>query len=424
MLPSLPARGAAPAPLRQWLRSQPPLLLTLPGACRCRSPTRRLHRPGALREWHPISLGAKVVDEVVRRSGGSGEHVEDVIVGCVSQVGAQAGNIGRNIVMASGLPETVPGTAVDRQCGSSQQAIHFAAQAVMSGTMDVTIAAGVEHMTGVPIGANVADAVAAGHGVPSSDEIKEKYGAALEARGQKFFSQFEGAEIVAEKFNLSREDLDSFAVKSHERAVNATENGYFDREILPLEGLDKEGNTITHSKDEGIRPGTNMEGLAKLKDLKGMNSKGKLKGIVTAGTSSQICDGASAILIANEAGLKKMGVKPRAKIIGLSVAAADPVMMLSGPIPATQNMLERMDMKIDDFDLYEVNEAFAPVPLAWAQAVGADKEKLNVNGGAMALGHPLGGTGCKLMTTLLHELERRGDKLGIQVRILYSRLLC
>jgi acetyl-CoA C-acetyltransferase len=225
--------------------------------------------PGALRDWHPISLGARVVDEVVQRSGGEGKWVEDVIVGCVSQVGAQAGNIGRNIVMASNLPEHVPGTTVDRQCGSSQQAIHFAAQAVMSGTMDVVIAAGVESMTNVPIGANVADAVAAGHGIPTSDEIKAKYGAALEARGQKFFSQFEGAEIVAEQYELTREDLDSFAVKSHARAVVATQEGRFKREILPLQGLDKEGNEIIHDTDEGIRPGTTMEGLAKLKDLKG-----------------------------------------------------------------------------------------------------------------------------------------------------------
>ncbi len=196
--------------------------------------------------------------------------------------------------------------------------------------------------------------------------------------------------------------------------MRATEGGYFKREILPLVGLDKEGNEIVHEKDEGIRPGTNMEGLAKLKDLKGLNSKGKLKGIVTAGTASQICDGAAAILICNEAGLKKMGVKPRAKFTGLSVAAADPVAMLSGPIPATKMMLNKMGAKIEDFDLYEVNEAFAPVPLAWAKALGADLDKLNVNGGAMALGHPLGGTGCKLMTTLLHELERRGGKRGIQ----------
>ena len=316
--------------------------------------------------------------------------------------------------MASNLPENVPGTTVDRQCGSSQQAIHFAAQAVMSGVQDVVIAAGVESMTNVPIGANVADAVAAGHGVPSSDEIKAKYGAALEARGLSFFSQFEGAEIVAEQYDLTREDLDSFAVKSHARAVVATAEGRFTREILPLQGLDKEGNEITHDKDEGIRPGTDMESLGKLKDLKGMNSKGKLSGIVTAGTASQICDGAAAILICNEAGLIKMGVKPRAIITGLSVTAADPVAMLSGPIPATQMMLEKMDAKIEDFDLYEVNEAFAPVPLAWAKALGADIEKLNVNGGAMALGHPLGGTGCKLMTTLLHELERTGGKKAIQ----------
>ena len=291
---------------------------------------------GRLREWHPISLGAKVVDALIERSGADGSLVEDVIVGCVSQVGAQAGNIGRNIVLASNLPETVPGTSVDRQCGSSQQAIHFAAQAVMSGTQDIVIAAGVEHMTGVPIGANVADAVKAGHGVPISDEIKDKYSEALSERDLKFFSQFEGAELLAAKWDISREQMELFAEASHAKAQAATEAGLFSREILPLAGKDKEENEVVHDSDEGIRPGTTAVGLKRLKDLKGLRTKGKTHGRVTAATSSQICDGAAAILIANEAGLKKLGLKPRAKFIGLTVAAADPVVMLGGPIPATE----------------------------------------------------------------------------------------
>lgn len=369
---------------------------------------------GVLRDWHPIALGAAVIDGILERTHIDGSLVDDVIVGCVSQVGAQSGNIGRNIVLASGLPESVPGTAVDRQCGSSQQALHFAAQAVMSGTQDVVIAAGVEHMTSVPIGSNVADGVKAGHGLPISDKIVEKYMPALTERGQKFFSQFEGAELVAEKYDISRLDMEAFAVASHAKAVSATKAGHFKREIVALKGKDKEENEVVHDKDEGIREGTSMESLAKLKDLKGMTSKGASKGMVTAGLASQICDGASAILICNEAGLSKLGLRPRAKIIGLTVAAADPVMMLSGPIPATEKLFERTGMTIDEIDLYEVNEAFAPVPLAWAKAMNADLSKLNVNGGAMALGHPLGGTGCKLMTTLLHELERRNGRYGVQ----------
>lgn len=370
---------------------------------------------GRLREWHPISLGAAVIDSLVDRTGIDGALVDDVIVGCVTQVGAQSGNIGRNIVLASKLPETVPGTSVDRQCGSSQQAIHFAAQAVMSGVQDVVIAAGVEHMTSVPIGANVADGFKAGHGLPMSDDIMDKYGEALKARGQRMFSQFEGAELVAEKYDISREDMDSFAVASHAKALNATEKGYFKAEIVPLEGKEKGSDDIViHDKDEGIRPSTTMEGLAKLKDMKSVTSKGKMSGRVTAGTSSQICDGSAAMLICNEEGLKKLGLKPKAKIISLTLAGSDPVMMLAGPIPASEKALKKANLKIEDMDLYEVNEAFAPVPLAWAKALNADLDKLNVNGGAMALGHPLGGTGCKIMTTLLYELERRGGRYGLQ----------
>ncbi len=370
---------------------------------------------GRLRDWHPISLGAAVLDALVDRAGIDPAHVDDVIVGCVSQVGAQAGTIGRNMVLASPrIPEHVPGTAVDRQCGSSQQAIHFAAQAVMSGVQDVVIAAGVEHMSSVPIGSNIRDGFKAGHGLPGSPEIMAKYGARLKARGQPGFSQFEGAELVAEQYGITRRDMEELAVASHARAVTAQREGRFKREIVPLMGVDKQGNEVVHDADEGVRPNTSLAGLAKLPSLKKRASKGKYDGMVTAGLASQICDGAAALLICNARGLRKLGVQPRARFLGLSVAAADPVVMLSGPIPATEKVFAQSGLGMSDMDLYEVNEAFAPVPLAWAKALGADLAKLNVNGGAMALGHPLGGTGCKIMTTLLHELERTGGRYGLQ----------
>lgn len=284
----------------------------------------------------------------------------------------------------------------------------------MSGVQDVVIAAGVEHMTSVPIGASVADGFKSGHGLPVENSIMAKYGKRLQERGQRMFSQFEGAEIVCEKYDISKEEMDRFAVQSHAKAVRATKMGYFKREIVPLQGVDKKGNPVVHDSDEGIRPNTNMAGLARLKSLKEMTSKGKTKGRITAGLASQICDGAAAMLICNEAGLRKLGLRPRARFVSLALAGSDPVMMLAGPIPATKTALERAHLTIDDMDLYEVNEAFAPVPLAWAKEIGADLEKLNVNGGAMALGHPLGGTGAKLMTTLLHEMERRGARYGLQ----------
>ena len=334
---------------------------------------------------------------------------------CVSQTGGQAGNIGRNMVLASKhIPESVPGTSVDRQCGSSQQAIHFAAQAVMSGVQDVVIAAGVEHMTSAPIGSNVYDAFKArknSQSIPRNASIQEKYGARLEARGLTSFSQFEGAEILAENYNITRKEMDISAVASHAKAVHAIKNGYFKREIVPLMGKDKEGNDVVHDTDEGVRPNTSLAGLAKLPDMK---SRGKNEGRITAGLSSQICDGAAALLICNARGLKKLGVSPRARIVSLSVAGDDPVQMLGGPIPATKKALAAAGMTMAQMDVYEVNEAFASVPLAWAKALGADLNKLNPNGGAMALGHPLGGTGAKIMTTLLHEMERRGSKYGIQ----------
>jgi acetyl-CoA acetyltransferase family protein len=370
---------------------------------------------GRLSKWHPITLGAAVLDGLVEKAGIEASLVDDVIAGCVSQNGGQAGNIARNMVLASErIPESVPGTSVDRQCGSSQQAIHFACQAVMSGTQDVVIACGVEHMSSVPIGSNVADSFAAGHGLPIDDNINRKYGERLKARGQRMFSQFEGAEILAETYNISREEMDQFALASHKKAAAATAAGRFKSEIIPLQGTDKQGNQVLHDSDEGFRPNSTIGNLQKLKSLKELQSKGKKHGLITAGLASQICDGAAAVLICNEDGLKKLGVKPRAKVVALALAGSDPVMMLGAPIPATQTALAKAGLKIEDIDIYEVNEAFASVPLAWAKELGADLEKLNVNGGAMALGHPLGGTGAKLMTTLVHELERRNARYGIQ----------
>ena len=356
---------------------------------------------GKLSDWHPSDLGAFVLDEIVKRSGVEPAAIDDVIFGCVSQSGAQSGNIARTAVLASSLPESVPGTTVDRQCGSSQQAIHFAAQAVMSETQDIVIAGGVEVMSQVPIGSAILDSFKAGHGQPFGGK-----GTTARYPGVQF-SQFSGAEMMAKKWELSRDDLDSFAYASHKKAINATEAGFFDREIVPIEGKLPSGEAEMVTADEGIRFDATQESLSGLKTL-------TEDGVITAGTSSQICDGAAAVMIVNDAGLKKLGLKPRAKIISLALAGDDPIMMLSGPIPASRTALEKASLSINDIDLYEVNEAFAPVPLAWAKELDADLDKLNVNGGAMALGHPLGGTGAKLMTTLLHELERREGKYGLQ----------
>ena len=356
---------------------------------------------GKLSGWHPADLGAEVLNELVNQTGIDPKDIDDVIFGCVDQVGAQSGNLARNSVLASCLPESVPGTTVDRQCGSSQQAIHFAAQAVMSGTQDVVIAGGVEAMSMVPIGASVKDGFDAGHGFPFSAEgIAKRYPGV-------FFSQFTGAELVAEKWKLSRENLDAFALESHQKAKHATEMKYFDKEILPLAGRNEHNDNDMVFADEGIRFDASLEALAGLNPV----TEG---GVITAGNASQITDGAAAIMICNDEGLKKIKVDPRAKIIALSVVGDDPVFMLTGPIPASHDVLARAKMSIDDMDIYEVNEAFAPVPLAWAIELGADKAKLNVNGGAMALGHPLGATGAKLMTTMLHELERIEGKYALQ----------
>ena len=356
---------------------------------------------GSLSLWHPADLGAKVLDELVLQTGIDPALIDDVIFGCVDQVGAQSGNVARNAILASSLPESVPGTSVDRQCGSSQQAIHFAIQAVMSGTQDVVIGGGVEIMSMVPIGASIKDGYEAGHGLPfDSEGMKTRYPGI-------FFSQFTGAELMAEKWNLSRQDLDNFALSSHQKAMLAVEGKYFDREILPVQAKNAEGKSDIIFVDEGIRYDASLEALAGLKSV----TEG---GVITAGNASQITDGAAAVMICNDAGLKKIKTDPRARIVAISVVGDDPIMMLGGPIPASHKVLKAAGLNIDDIDLYEVNEAFAPVPLSWAIELKADKDKLNVNGGAMALGHPLGATGAKLMTTLLHELERRDAKFGLQ----------
>ena len=356
---------------------------------------------GSLSLWHPADLGAKVLDELVLQTGIDPALIDDVIFGCVDQVGAQSGNVARNAILASSLPESVPGTSVDRQCGSSQQAIHFAIQAVMSGTQDVVIGGGVEIMSMVPIGASIKDGYEAGHGLPfDSEGMKTRYPGI-------FFSQFTGAELMAEKWNLSRQDLDNFAFSSHHKAMLAVEGKYFDREILPVQAKNAEGKSDMIFVDEGIRYDASLEALAGLKTV----TEG---GVITAGNASQITDGAAAVMVCNDAGLKKIKTDPRARIVAISVVGDDPIMMLGGPIPASHKVLKAAGLNIDDIDLYEVNEAFAPVPLSWAIELKADKDKLNVNGGAMALGHPLGATGAKLMTTLLHELERRDAKFGLQ----------
>ena len=352
---------------------------------------------GSLSDWHPADMGAAVLDELVMQTGVDPKDIDDVIFGCVDQVGAQAGNLARNAVLASSLPESVPGTTVDRQCGSSQQALHFAAQAVMSGTQDIVIAGGVEVMSIVPIGASITDGMKAEHGFPfNAKGIEKRYPGT-------FFSQFTGAELVADKWNLSRSDLDSFALESHIKAANASKTGLFKNEILPLEG--NKGSMVT--SDEGIRYDASIEGLSGLNPV----TEG---GVITAGNASQITDGASAIMICNDEGLKKVKTNPRALIKTITVVGDDPVFMLTGPIPASKLALKKSNLHIDEMDIYEVNEAFAPVPMAWAIELNADKNKLNVNGGAIALGHPLGATGTKLMTTMLHELERRQGKYALQ----------
>ncbi|MBX7159783.1 MAG: acetyl-CoA C-acyltransferase [Acidimicrobiia bacterium] len=355
-------------------------------------------RRGALSSVHPIDLGATVLDALVERTGVAADAVEDVIFGCVDQVGAQSANIARNAVLSSSLPETVPGTTVDRQCGSSQQALHFAAQAVMSGVHDVVVAGGVENMSMVPLGGNAVAGHKAGFGVPYGKGMKARYPG-------KRFDQFQGAEMIADKWGLDRDVLDAFGLRSQERAAAAAAAGKFEAEITPVD-VETDDGVVTVTRDEGIRE-TSLEALA---GLDAVVDGGRL----TAGTASQISDGAAAILVCNDTGLTRLGLEPRARFHTMTLAAGDPVMMLHVPIPATQKALERAGLSIEDIDRYEVNEAFASVPLAWLEDVKADPDRLNVNGGAIALGHPLGCTGARLMTTLLHELERSGGRYGLQ----------
>ena len=356
-------------------------------------------RGGRLAGWHPSDMAGAVLDAIVDRSGLDPAAVEDVIMGCVSQGGEQSFQVGRNAVLSSKLPESVPAVTIDRQCGSSQQAIQFAAQAVMSGTQDVVVAAGVESMTRVPMGSTGMLFHQAGLGRAKSPRQHERY-------PDIEFSQFMGAEMIARKHGFSREELDAYSVRSHHRAAAATERGDFGDEIvaLPVETPD---GTVLHDRDEGIRPDATLESIGSVKLL-------KEGGVITAANASQICDGASAVLVVSERALKEHGLTPLARVHTLTVTAGDPVIMLEEPLFATDKALKRAGMRIDEIDLYEVNEAFAPVPLAWAKHTGADPERLNVNGGAIALGHPLGASGTKLMATLVHALRKRGGRYGLQ----------
>jgi acetyl-CoA C-acetyltransferase len=358
-------------------------------------------RGGRLSGWHPVELAGQVIDGLLERIAADPAMVDDVILGCVSQVAEQSANVARNAVLASRLPQSVPGTSVDRQCGSSQQALHFAAQAVMSGTMDIVIAGGVESMSRVPMG------------MPSTLPAKNGFGdfmsPTLRSRYQTdTFSQFTGAEMVAKKYDLSRDALDEFSFNSHRLAIAATRAGKFKQEILPVQARLADGTSgDLHEVDEGIRFDGTLEGIKAVKLI----AEG---GRISAASASQVCDGASGVVIANERGLKALGCTPLARIHHMSVLGHDPVIMLEAPIPATARALQRAGLKIDDIDLFEVNEAFAPIPLAWLRATGADPQRLNVHGGAIALGHPLGGSGTKLMTTLVHARRHRKKRYGLQ----------
>ncbi len=355
---------------------------------------------GKLAGWHPADLAGEVLNNLLDRTGADPALVEDVIMGCVMQVGEQATNVARGAILASRLPESVPGTSVDRQCGSSQQALQFAAQAVMSGTQDIVIAAGVESMTRVPMGLSVALPAQNGFGNPMSPAQQARY-------PNIQFSQFMGAEMVAEKYKLTKDQLDEYGFRSHQRAIAATQGGAFKDEICAITVKDAEGNESQHVADEGIRYDSSLESMRGVKLL-------REGGRITAATSSQICDGASGVMVVSEAGLKTLGVEPLARIHHLSVVGGDPVIMLEAPLQATERALKKAGMSIDDIDLYEVNEAFASVPVAWLQYLGADPDKINVNGGAIALGHPLGASGAKLMATLVHALKARGKRYGLQ----------
>lgn len=358
-------------------------------------------RAGRLSSCHPVTLGAHVLDALVAQSGIDPAAIEDVVMGCVTQVAEQSVNMGRNVVLASGLPVTVAAVTIDRQCGSSQQALHFAAQAVMSGTSDAVIAAGVENMTRAPIGAAHRLAADAGMGTgPLTDAIRQRFGVSG-------FNQFASAQMLAAKYGLSREAMDQFALESHLKAARAAMEGAFDAEITPIDVTLEDGTVLRHDSDEGVRPNATLEGLAGLKPL-------QEGGAITPGNTSQICDGASAMMVVSERVLKDHGLTPLARVHAMTVTAGDPVLMLEEPINACKRALARAGLTIKDIDLYEVNEAFSSVPMAWAAGMDADPKRLNVHGGAIALGHPLGASGTRIATTLLRALQRRGGRYGLQ----------
>src|SRR5262245_25470697 len=360
-------------------------------------------RGGRLSGWHPADLAAQIIDELVDRTNADPALVDDVIMGCVLQAGEQSGCIGRMAVLASKLPKTVPGVTIDRQCGSSQQALHFAAQAVMSGSMDCVIAAGVESMSRIPMTALSGIYKDAGLGHYMSPTIRQRY------PGPEF-SQFMGAEMMADKYQLSRDALDCYSLQSHQRAAQATQDGSFAAEIVTIDERMIDERMIDQRKhvvDEGIRMDATLEGIRGVKLL-------REGGRITAASASQICDGASGVVVVNDRGLKAMGVTPLARGHHMTVIGGDPVSMLEAPLPATQLALKKAGMSIDDIDLFEVNEAFASVPVAWLQYTGADPARLNVNGGAIALGHPLGASGTRLTTTLVHALQARRKRYGLQ----------
>ena len=357
-------------------------------------------RGGKLAGTHPVDMAAHVLDAIIARTGIDGAAVDDVIMGCVMQGGQQAGQVGRNAVLAAkNLPDSVPAVSIDRQCGSSQQAMQFAAQAIMSGTQDIVIAAGVESMTRVPMGSTATLFMKEGLGNYKSPQLEEKYPGIM-------FSQFMGTEMIVKKHGFDRAQLDAFALESHRRAIAATERGAFANEIIAINVETPEG-VIAHATDEGIRYDATLESIGSVKLL-------QEGGSISAANASQICDGASAVMIVSEAALKAHNLTPIARIVNLTVTGGDPVIMLEEPLFATDRALQRSGMKIDEIDLYEVNEAFAPVPLAWLKHTGADHAKLNVNGGAIALGHPLGASGTKLMATLVHALKASGGRYGLQ----------
>jgi acetyl-CoA acetyltransferase family protein len=361
-----------------------------------RSPVGR--RNGMLSHWHPADLLAEVIGALVTRTGIEPGQVDDVLVGCLDQVGEQGANIARSAILAAGFPESVPAATIDRQCGSSQQAAHFAAQGVLAGVYDIAIAAGVESMTRVPMWANVPD---------PSDAYGPRMRARYDMAPDFFVNQGESGEMVAERFGLTRDDCDAFAAESHRRAHEATTEGRFSAEIHQMHAQHDDQEWMG-DRDEGIRPSTTVEGLAKLRTVF------REDGVLTAASSSQLSDGAAAVLIVSERAAERLGLTPMARFHSFGLAGVDPILGLTGPIPATRKVLENGGLSLDDIDLFEVSEAFASVPLAWAKETGADLARTNVNGGAIALGHPLGCSGARLMTTLVHELSRRGGRYGLQ----------